>query len=156
MEASIYQIDSGRIIGRVVAPPDHISVQCQEGEEFYLNCPSEATHIINNEPVTIAPPPPPPPTESEIIASLTAAVQQHLDTTARTRNYDGILSLCTYATSLDPTFKCEGQAGVEWRDSVWRTSYQIMAEVKVGTRATPGSEELLSLLPEIVWPMQLA
>jgi hypothetical protein len=32
-----------------------IAMQCQDGEEFYLNCPSDATHIINNEPVTIIP-----------------------------------------------------------------------------------------------------
>ena len=39
--------------------------QLQPGEEFYLNCPDWATHIIGNEPVKVDPPPPPPPTFEE-------------------------------------------------------------------------------------------
>ena len=42
-------------MSRVTSSPNMVSVQCQEGEEFYLNCPDSATHIINNEPVTIIP-----------------------------------------------------------------------------------------------------
>ncbi|MBV5336780.1 MAG: hypothetical protein J0653_01915 [Deltaproteobacteria bacterium] len=131
-----------------------MSIQCQYGEEFYLNCPPEATHIINNEPVTIIPEPviPPPPTEAEIIASLTQAVQARLDSEARTHNYDGILSLCSYVTSLDPVFKAEGQAGVEWRDACWRTAYQVMADVKAGMRGVPTSEELVAELTTMEWP----
>lgn len=150
MKSTIYNLENGEILRTVVSPEDHISIQCGDGEEFYLNCPPEATHIINNEPITIIPEPIPP-TEAEIITSLTQAVQSRLDSEARTHNYDGILSLCSYATSLDPIFKAEGQAGVEWRDAVWRTSNQIMAEVKAGTRPVPTSEELLAELPGMVW-----
>ena len=94
----------------------------------------------------------PPPTEAEIIASLTAAVQAKLDSEARTHNYDGILSLCSYATSLDPVFKDEGQAGVDWRDACWRTAYTVMADVKNGLRAVPTSTELIAELPQMIWP----
>lgn len=94
----------------------------------------------------------PPQTEAEIIASLTAAVQEHLDSTAQQRNYDGILSLCSYATSLDPVFHAEGQACVEWRDACWRTSYQMMADVKAGLRPIPTTVELVAELPTMVWP----
>lgn len=106
----------------------------------------------NQKPVTIAPPPPPQPTEAEIIAALSEAVQKHLDATARTHNYDGILSLCSYATSTDPVFSAEGQAGVVWRDECWRTCYQVMGAVKAGARATPTVDELLALLPAMTWP----
>jgi len=151
MNIAIYDTISGRIKRLNDCLPCNIDIQCQDSEEFYLNCPLEATHIINNEPVTIIPEPTPP-TEEEITASLTAAVQGHLDSTARTRNYDGILSLCSYATSLDPVFHAEGQAGVEWRDACWRTSYQVMADVKAELRPIPTSVELIAELPIMVWP----
>lgn len=149
---AIYSLLDYKISRFVYAPLSEVALQCQEDEELYLNCPPEATHIINNEPVTIIPEPVPL-TETEIIAYLTRAIQAKLDFEARTHNYDGILSLCSYATSLDPVFKAEGQAGVEWRDACWRISYQVMAEVKAGTRPMPTSEELLAELPGMVWPV---
>lgn len=151
MKASIYDISSGKILRVVDAPESMIDIQCQEDEEFYLNCPSDATHIINNEPVTIIPEPIPP-TPEEITAALINAVQRKLDSTARTRNYDGILSLCSYATSTDPVFAAEGQAGVEWRDACWRCTYQVQADVLAGLRAVPTPEELIAELPVMVWP----
>lgn len=83
---------------------------------------------------------------------LTDAIQAHLDTTARTRNYDGILSLCTYATSANTKFAGEGQAGVTWRDAVWAKGYELLAEVNAGTRAVPTEAELIGLLPAMQWP----
>lgn len=152
MKAAIYDTQTGTILKWVNCPPDMVDLQTGVGEDFYLNCPSDATHIIDNEPVTLIPEPVPP-TDAEIIAMLTGAVQSHLDIISRQRNYDGILSLCTYSTSTDPVFAAEGQAGVEWRDAVWRTSYQIMAAVKAGTRGVPTREELIAELPAMVWPV---
>jgi hypothetical protein len=157
MRFAVYSVTDGCVLRIIEAPYSYIDIQCSEGESFFLNFPEGATHIINNEavfiaPVEIEPLPIPPPTEAEIIASLTAAVQARLDSEARTHNYDGILSLCSYATSLDPVFHAEGQAGVEWRDACWRMAYVIMAEVKTGTRPVPTSEELIAMLPEMVWP----
>lgn len=86
-----------------------------------------------------------------IIDSITAAVQEHLDTTARLKNYDGILSACTYATSTVPAFAAEGQACVEWRDNCWATCYSVMAAVMQGQRAIRTAEELIAELPHAPW-----
>lgn len=89
------------------------------------------------------------PTQEEIIAGYTDMVQAYLDSTARTRNYDNILSLCTYATSTNEKFRREGQAGVEWRDAVWAKCYEILAEIQAGTRGVP--EDIISELPVMNW-----
>lgn len=93
--------------------------------------------------------------EYQLRDALTDAVQRHLDETAKQRNYANILSLCTYATSVNTKFRVEGQAGVEWRDRVWARCYQILADVEAGTRAVPTETELLAELPVFVWPDQL-
>lgn len=148
MKAAIYNIETGKILRRVMAPPDHISIQCQEGEDFFLNCPADATDISNGEPVVIAPVP----TLQELLSGVTSAVQLYLDATARTRNYDGILSLASYAVSEDPIFAAEGKAGAAWRDTCWRYCYQALAEVEAGTRIMPTPEEAIAELPVMVWP----
>lgn len=98
-------------------------------------------------------PQPPQPSPEEIQASIVSATQQRLDDFARTRNYDGILSLCTYATSAVPKFQAEGQYGVTARDATWATLYQILAEVEAGTRPVPsGYADIEPDLPALAWP----
>lgn len=79
--------------------------------------------------------------------------QSRLDAFAQTRNYDGILSACTYATSTVPKFQAEGQYCVEARDATWAKLYQIMAEVQAGTRPMPsGYADIEGDLPVLQWP----
>ena len=91
------------------------------------------------------------PTEVEIQAQLTAAVQSYMDSTAQTRGYDNIHTACSYANSTDHIFAAEGQACLQWRDKVWRKCYDILAEVKAGTREIPTVEELIAELPALEW-----
>lgn len=91
--------------------------------------------------------------EKEImISSYTAEMQKRLDDFARTRNYDGILSAATYATSSVPKFAAEGQYAVEARDATWAKGYEILAAVEAGTRAAPTLDELAAELPALAWP----
>lgn len=91
--------------------------------------------------------------DEEILQQLIAAVQVHMDKTAAERGYGSILSACTYATDTNTKFRAEGQACVNWRGYVWSTCYQIMGEVKVGTRPIPTESQLIELLPSFVWPV---
>lgn len=86
-------------------------------------------------------------------ASIVSQTQARLDTFAKTRNYAGILSLCTYSGSLVPKFAAEGQYGVQLRDDTWSTCYQILADVEAGIRPLPsGYEEIAPELPTPQWP----
>lgn len=97
--------------------------------------------------------------ELEVAAKLlqdnvTAQVQLRLDTFARTRFYDNMLSACTYANSSVPRLKAEGQYCVDARDATWEMLFGILNEVVAGTREMPRSyAELESELPVLVWPV---
>jgi hypothetical protein len=80
-------------------------------------------------------------------------VQARLDAFARTREYDGILSLCTYASSAVSAYAVEGQYGVDARDATWTALYAILAEVETGARPMPlGYDEIAPELPVLAWP----
>ena len=85
------------------------------------------------------------------LSFITFKIQEHLDNTVKTRNYDGILSLCSYALSTDPVFSAEGRAGLEWRDAVWRQCYVILNDVNTGVRPIPTVDEIIAELPMINW-----
>lgn len=88
----------------------------------------------------------------ELKGDIVAQTQQRLDDFAHTRNYDGILSACTYATSTVPKFQQEGQYCVTARDQTWAVLYQIMAEVEAGTREMPSDfAEIEPQLPVLAW-----
>lgn len=113
--------------------------------------------IVTDDPVRIgdvydgesfSTPPPPVPTVDEY----TRAVQRHLDETAGTRGYDGILSAASYAGSLHPRFGAEGTAFRNWRDAVWSHCYDVLGGVQAEQRAAPTVAELIAELPAVVLP----
>jgi hypothetical protein len=123
------------------------------------------TGYVNGEPYTIkdyGPYPdgwsdtPPPPTPEEQLeaqkAAFTNAIQQRLDAFAQTRNYDGIMSAATYATSTNAKFRAEGQYAVEARDATWAAGYTILDAVLAGERPMPTLEEVMAELPPLEWP----
>ena len=85
--------------------------------------------------------------------SITAAIQARLDAFARTRGYDGIASLASYAGDPDPQFAAEGAYGRSVRSATWRKAWQIMADVQAGRRALPsGIGDIEPELPALAWP----
>lgn len=92
-----------------------------------------------------------------------SAVQNHLDAMARSRGYDGILSLCSYASDTvfkDPIaerFRQEGNAGFNWRSACWSALYELQEQIKNGTKDAPvdidgAISQAISVLPSILWP----
>ena len=80
--------------------------------------------------------------------------QKRLDDFAQTRNYDGILSAASYATSTNLKFQIEGQYCVDVRDLTWAKLYEILAEIHAGTRQAPNSfSDIESELPVLSWPV---
>lgn len=98
------------------------------------------------------PDPADPPSQEQIKQALVNAIQDYLDAEARMHSYDGILSLCSYATSENPKFGPEGKAGVIWRDACWAKGYETLAACEAGTMAIPTVDELLSQMPKMIWP----
>jgi len=149
IKLAVYRLDSGLITRRIISQESVALDQCGEDESIFINCPDDATHIINGEPFNNTPPI----SVEELIASIVYAVQSHLDSIARTHNYDGILSLASYAFSTDPIFSAEATSGIAWRDACWRYCYTQLAAVSNGERPMPTPEEAVSELPHMVWPV---
>lgn len=103
------------------------------------------------------PPVPEPLTPEQLQAMVVQATQARLDDFARTRNYDGILSACTYADSSVPKFAAEGQYAVTARDATWAALYALLADVQAGARPAPASfDDVQPLLPVLEWPNETA
>lgn len=87
-----------------------------------------------------------------IMEQIVLTTQERLDDFAKTRNYSGILSACTYSTSSIPKFSAEGQRCINLRDQTWAALYTVLAEVQAGTRPMPESfSSVKSSLPLLTW-----
>lgn len=98
--------------------------------------------------MSIAPYVPPPLTESDY----GAAVQAHVEATARARGYHDAATCASYIGSTIPPWQADAEAFVAWRDAVWLYVYAQLAAVQAEQRAQPSIEELIAELPAIVWP----
>jgi hypothetical protein len=86
---------------------------------------------------------------------LVKLVQLRLDNFAQTRNYDGILSLCTYALDPSSEFRTEAEYGISIRSATWSKFYSILEEVDNGIRPLPTSFADIEMeLPALEWPSQ--
>ncbi len=90
--------------------------------------------------------------QRRMIETYVKIAQDRLDDFAKTRNYEGILSACTYASSSVLKFASEGQYALLARDTTWAACYALMGEVQAGTHAVPTTAEFEAVLPALAWP----
>jgi hypothetical protein len=90
------------------------------------------------------------PTTEQIIAAASAAIEAHVEATARARGYTSAVSCATYAASTIPAWKAEGVAFVAWRDAVWTAALASLEAAKAGG---PIPDNPLTGLPQIQWPV---
>lgn len=93
-----------------------------------------------------------PPTEPVTIADYSQAIQSHLDTTARQRQYDGMQAAVSYRDDPNPLFAAEAEALFSWRSAVWTYSTTELKKVQAGERAAPTVADFIRELPAFVWP----
>lgn len=79
----------------------------------------------------------------------TAQVQEMLDKAAQELGYDSCLSVCSYIETGVAKFDAEGRQFRAWRSAIWNRGYELLDEVKAGTRPVPAPEELPGLLPKL-------
>lgn len=91
---------------------------------------------------------------NEIREQIVTEVQNRLDTFAQSRQYDSIVSACSYATSTHAKYGAEGRYCVTAREQTWDALFAIEAEVLAGTRPMPQNyDEIKAELPALVWPV---
>ena len=86
----------------------------------------------------------PPPT----VDDYRAAIDAHVEATARSRSYNSAAHLASYAGSTVPLWASEAAAFIAWRDQVWLTSIGLMQTLQEPLPIA----EVLELLPQIEWP----
>ena len=89
------------------------------------------------------------PTPEQLQAAYTAAIEAHVEATARARGYTSAVSCATYAASTVPAWQAEGAAFVAWRDDVWSAALAMLAAVQAGGEIP---ESPIAGLPEMEWP----
>lgn len=77
------------------------------------------------------------------------AIQATLDDAARAKNYDDIVSACSYA-GYPNAFQSEAIAFGQWRANVWAYGYSELDKVIAGTRPVPTIAEIITELPALV------
>lgn len=90
-------------------------------------------------------------TADQMRAALAAAVQAHVQATARARGYDSAEACASYVASTVPAWVAEATAFVAWRDAVWTQALERLAAVEAGESSIPTAEALIASLPAIDW-----
>lgn len=73
-------------------------------------------------------------------------VEQLMDFKAKEYGYDNILSACSYKDTSNEKFAKEGKAFSLWRDAIWSKTFELIDEIKNGTKKF---EDFISNLPKL-------
>jgi hypothetical protein len=82
--------------------------------------------------------------------SLEAAIDQHINDTARVKGYDNRVT-CALRAGYPNPWHAECLAFGQWMDSCYATFFTIMADVESGARPIPTVKQLIDELPASPW-----
>lgn len=121
---------------------------------------AETLRFINTNPDPVNPDPDyvvsiedvPPKSIAKVNELARAYGQTQLDEFAATRGYDGILSVCSYATDPLEEHRLEGQRAVDLRSAYWAAISDYMSKVLSKELPVPKTVlEITAHLPELTW-----
>ena len=81
------------------------------------------------------------------MASITHAIDAHVEAQAKALDYNSAAHLASYVASSVPEWASEAQAFVAWRDSVWQAAIAMLADAEASGEA-PSVEDVIAALPE--------
>lgn len=141
LEEDVFLIPAGCVL---LAPPqfDANTHRCRwDGEQWQLD-------------LVPLPEPEPEPDPVDPIRVASQAIQAHMDTKAREREYDSIHTAISYRDDPNPKFAAEAEDLFNWRSAVWTAALSILHDVEQGNRPVPSTEELIAELPTLVWSVE--
>ena len=98
--------------------------------------------------------PQPTPELLQLYDSIVTNTQKRLDDFAKTRNYDSILSACSYLNDPNPRFASDASYCFVKRSETWTRLYTILEDVLAGRRPVPADYwEIEAELPVLEWPV---
>ena len=101
---------------------------------------------------TLSPTDIPPGAVSVLFSLASGIVTKQLDEFAKTKDYDNIVSLCSYVDDPDPNLDKEGRRGRFLRSQAWTSIRTYQNKVLTGELPIPRNEkELLACVPEFTW-----
>lgn len=86
-----------------------------------------------------------------LLVTYVNALTNHLDTVAQSRNYDNRIT-CSVRAAYPGPYQAEGIAFGSWMDQCNQIGYQMLADYQTGLISQPTVEELITSLPEMIWP----
>ena len=89
--------------------------------------------------------------DSIITSRYEAALTNHLDSVAQSKRYDNRIT-CALRAGYPGPFQTEGQTFAAWMDECNALAYQMLSDIKTGTRPMFNSvDEFIAELPAINW-----
>lgn len=128
-------------------PPEAVEIS---DEDYRAYVEQQGQWVRGSDGVRVAAPPYVP-TLDEVVKWKTAVMERHYDQVAQTHGYDTRYT-CAMRAGYPGPFQAEGQSFGTWMDTCNALGYQIIEECRAGTREIPTDEELIALLPLMVWP----
>ncbi|MGI4936563.1 MAG: hypothetical protein ACRYF5_07430 [Janthinobacterium lividum] len=117
--------------------------------------PEDAREISAEEELVLRTPPAPTAEETASRAKTAnlSALTLAMESAARAKGYDSMLSAISYAQQpIGAPFQAEGEAFLVWRSKVWESAFAVIAEVENGAKPMPTPAEAVAAMPALILP----